>query len=486
MEVRSRFAPSPTGYMHIGNLRTALYEYLVAKSAGGKFILRIEDTDQERYVEGAVDIIYKTMEMVGLKHDEGPDVGGPYGPYVQSERRAIYKEYADKLVDLGGAHYCFCSEEELEKQRKACEEAGIPFKFRDPCKKLSVEEARARIAAGEKYTVRQTIDPHGTVSFDDCVYGHVTVEAKTLDEGILLKSDGLPTYNFANVVDDHLMKITHVLRGNEYLSSTPKYNLMYQAFGWEIPIYVHLPPIMKDEHNKLSKRNGDASFQDLVAKGYLPEAIVNYIILLGWSAKNDEEIFSMAELEKIFNIEGINKSPAIFDGEKLKWMNGVYVRALPPEKFHELALPYYKEAVKRDVDLEVLSKCVQPRVNVLNEIPEAVDFIDELPEYDIDMYVHKKMKTTPEIALKALEEAKTVVESMTDADFASMDAVHAVLLAVPEKLGMKNGQFLWPVRTALTGKQCTPVGAVEAVYLFGKDESLKRIEKGIEKLKSAV
>ena len=391
MEVRSRFAPSPTGYMHIGNLRTALYEYLVAKSAGGKFILRIEDTDQERFVPGAVDIIYKTMEMVGLKHDEGPDVGGPYGPYVQSECRAIYKEYADKLVDLGGAHYCFCSEEELEKQRKACEEAGIPFKFRDPCKKLSVEEARQRIAAGEKYTVRQTIDPHGTVSFDDCVYGHVTVETKTLDEGILLKSDGLPTYNFANVVDDHLMKISHVLRGNEYLSSTPKYNLMYQAFGWEIPTYVHLPPIMKDEHNKLSKRNGDASFQDLVAKGYLPEAIVNYIILLGWSAKNDEEIFSMAELEKIFNIEGINKSPAIFDGEKLKWMNGVYVRALPPEKFHELALPYYKDAVKRNVDLEVLSKCVQPRVNVLNEIPEAVDFIDELPEYDIEMYVHKKM-----------------------------------------------------------------------------------------------
>ena len=475
MEVRSRFAPSPTGYMHIGNLRTALYEYLVAKSMGGKFILRIEDTDQERYVDGAVDIIYKTMEMVGLKHDEGPDVGGDYGPYVQSQRKAIYKEYADKLVDLGGAHYCFCSEEELERQRKECEEAGIPFKFRDPCK---------RIAAGEKYTVRQTIDPKGTVSFDDRVYGHVTVETKTLDEGILLKSDGLPTYNFANVVDDHLMKITHVLRGNEYLSSTPKYNLMYQAFGWDIPEYVHLPPIMKDEHNKLSKRNGDASFQDLVAKGYLPEAIVNYIVLLGWSAKNDEEIFSMAELEKIFNIDGINKSQAIFDGEKLKWMNGVYVRALPPEKFHELALPYYKDAVKRDVDLVVLSKCVQPRVNVLNEIPEAVDFIDALPEYDIEMYVHKKMKTTPEIALKALEEAEKVVEGMTD--WSSVEAVHEALLAMPEKLGLKNGQFLWPIRTALTGKQCTPTGAVEAAYLLGKDESLARIRKGIEKLKAAV
>ncbi len=481
-EVRSRFAPSPTGYMHIGNLRTALYEYLVAKSAGGKFILRIEDTDQERFVEGAVDVIYKTMEQVGLKHDEGPDVGGPYGPYVQSERKPIYKEYADKLVDLGGAHYCFCSEEELERQRKECEDAGIPFKFRDPCKRISVEEARKRIAAGEKYTVRQTIDPKGNADFDDLVYGHVTVESKTLDEGILLKSDGLPTYNFANVVDDHLMKITHVLRGNEYLSSTPKYNLMYRAFGWEIPQYVHLPPIMKDEHTKLSKRNGDASFQDLIAKGYLTEAVVNYIILLGWSGKNDREIYSMAELEECFNIEGLNKSPAIFDPEKLKWMNGVYIRALPVEKFHEYALPYYKD-ITRKIDLETLSKCVQPRVNVLNEIPEAVDFINELLEYDIDMYVHKKMKTTPEIALKALEEAKTVIAGMTD--FSSIEAVHDVLLAVPEKLGMKNGQFLWPVRTALTGKQCTPVGAVEAVYLFGKDESLHRIEKGIEKLKNA-
>ena len=477
MEVRSRFAPSPTGYMHIGNLRTALYEYLVAKSAGGKFILRIEDTDQERYVEGAVDIIYKTMQMVGLQHDEGPDVGGDYGPYVQSERKPIYKEYADKLVDLGGAHYCFCSEEELEAQRKACEEAGIPFKFRDPCKKLSVEEARKRIAAGEKYTVRQTIDPKGTVSFDDCVYGHVTVEAKTLDEGILLKSDGLPTYNFANVVDDHLMKITHVLRGNEYLSSTPKYNLMYQAFGWDIPTYVHLPPIMKDEHNKLSKRNGDASFQDLVAKGYLPEAIVNYIILLGWSAKNDEEIFSMTELEKIFNIEGINKSPAIFDIEKLKWMNGVYMRNLPAEKFHELALPYYKDAIKRDIDLVVLSKCVQPRVNILSEIPEAVDFIDTLPAYDIEMYVNKKMKTTPEIALKALEEAKQVIAGMTD--WSSVEAVHDPLLAMPEKLGMKNGQVLWCVRVAISGRESTPGGVMELAEILGKEETLRRMDFSI-------
>lgn len=482
-EVRSRFAPSPTGYMHIGNLRTALYEYLVAKSAGGKFILRIEDTDRERYIDGAVDIIYQTMKTVGLQHDEGPDVGGKFGPYVQSERRAIYKEYADKLVELGGAHYCFCSEEDLENQRKACEDAGIPFKFHDPCKRIGLNEAKKRIATGEKYTVRQTIDPKGTTTFDDCIYGRVVVENKTLDEGILLKSDGLPTYNFANVVDDHLMHITHVLRGNEYLSSTPKYNLMYQAFGWEIPTYVHLPPIMKDEHNKLSKRNGDASFQDLVAKGYLPEAIVNYIVLLGWSAKNDEEIFSMEQLEKIFNIEGINKSPAIFDIEKLKWMNGVYIRALPPEKFHALALPYYEKALKRTVDLETLSKCVQPRVNVLNEIPEAIDFIDELPEYDIEMYVHKKMKTTLEIALKSLEEAQKTLENMTD--FSSMEAVHEALLAVPAKLEMKNGQFLWPLRTALTGKQCTPLGAVEAVYLFGRDESLKRVAKGIEKLKNA-
>ena len=470
--------------MHIGNLRTALYEYLIAKSAGGKFILRIEDTDQERYVAGAVDIIYETMKTVGMRHDEGPDVGGDYGPYVQSERRAIYKKYADELVDLGGAHYCFCSEEEIEAQRKACEDAGIPFKFHDPCKRISVEAARARIAAGEKYTVRQTINPAGTTDFDDRVYGHVVVDNKTLDEGILLKSDGLPTYNFANVVDDHLMKITHVLRGNEYLSSTPKYNLMYRAFGWDIPEYVHLPPIMKDEHNKLSKRNGDASFQDLIAKGYLPEAVVNYIVLLGWSAKNDEEIFSLEQLEKIFSIDGINKSPAIFDPEKLKWMNGVYIRALPPEKFRDLAMPYLKQAVKRPLDFDALAQCIQPRVNVLGEIPESVDFIDVLPEYDVAMYVHKKMKTTPQIASDALKLAETALTEMTD--FSSMQAVHDALLAVPEKTGMKNGQFLWPLRTALTGKQCTPFGAVEAVYFFGKDESLARVRKGIEKLASAV
>lgn len=480
MEVRSRFAPSPTGYMHIGNLRTALYEYLVAKSAGGKFILRIEDTDQERYVEGAVDIIYKTMKMVGLKHDEGPDIGGNFGPYVQSERKAIYKKYADILVELGGAHYCFCSEEELENQRKKCEETGVPFKFDDPCKNISIEEAKKRISNGEKYTVRQTINPDGEVSFDDVVYGHVSVETKTLDEGILLKSDGLPTYNFANVVDDHLMNITHVLRGNEYLSSTPKYNLMYQAFGWDIPTYVHLPPIMKDEHNKLSKRNGDASFQDLVQKGYLPEAIVNYIVLLGWSAKNDQEIFSMEELEKVFNVEGINKSPAIFDIEKLKWMNGVYIRELPCEKFYKLSEPWMKQVIHKDIDFETLAKCIQPRVNVLNEIPEAIDFIEMLPEYDTEMYIHKKMKTTVEISKTALLEAENLIKNMTD--WSSIEAIHDAFMVMPEKLGLKNGQFLWPIRTALTGKQCTPTGAIEIAYLLGKEECLSRIQIGINKL----
>lgn len=482
MSVRSRFAPSPTGYMHIGNLRTALYEYLVAKSAKGQFILRIEDTDQERYIEGATEIIYQTLKTVGVFHDEGPDVGGKFGPYVQSERKEIYKKYADELVDLGGAHYCFCSEEEIEKQRNLCQEQGIGFKFNDPCKQFSIKEARERIANNEPYTIRQTIEKTGSVCFDDLVYGHVSVEKKTLDEGILLKSDGLPTYNFANVIDDHLMEITHVLRGNEYLSSTPKYNLMYEAFGWEIPQYVHLPPIMKDEHQKLSKRNGDASFQDLIAKGYLAEAIVNYIVLLGWSAKNDEEIFSLQELEQIFNIEGINKSPAIFDIEKLTWMNGVYIRAMEAEKFHEIALPFY-DLIQREIDLKTLSKCIQPRLNVLQEIPESIDFIDDLPEYALEMYIHKKMKTTLEIALKALEEARTTLEEMTD--FSSIEAVHDALLAKPLALGLKNGQFLWPIRTALTGKQSTPTGAVEAVYLFGKEESLNRIKKGIEKIKNA-
>lgn len=480
MTIRSRFAPSPTGYMHIGNLRTALYEYLIAKNAGGSFILRIEDTDQERFVEGAVDVVYETLKDVGLIHDEGPDKGGAFGPYIQSERLPLYKEYADKLVDLKGAHYCFCSAEELEEKKQAAEKQGKAFKFDDPCKHLSIEEARERIKNGEKYTVRQTIDPFKKTTFIDEVYGRITVENKTLDEGILLKSDGYPTYNFANVIDDHLMNITHVIRGNEYLSSTPKYNLMYEAFGWNIPTYIHLPPIMKDAHNKLSKRNGDASFQDLKAKGYLTEAIVNYIALLGWNPKTEQEIFSMEELIKNFNIQGINKAPAIFDIEKLKWINGVYIRNMSLEEFHKKALPYYEKAIKRKLDLETLSKVLQPRVNVLSEIIDLVDFFDEMPDYDLEMYCHKKMKTDLDITRKVLPVALELLQDKKA--FESLEAMHEALMTLPEKMGLKNGQVLWPIRTALTGKQFTAGGATEAAYLLGQEETVARLKKAIEKV----
>lgn len=480
MTIRSRFAPSPTGYMHIGNLRTALYEYLIAKNAGGSFILRIEDTDQERFVEGAVDVVYETLKDVGLIHDEGPDKGGAFGPYIQSERLPLYKEYADKLVDLKGAHYCFCSAEELEEKKQAAEKQGKAFKFDDPCKHLSLEEARERIKNGEKYTVRQTIDPFKKTTFIDEVYGRITVENKTLDEGILLKSDGYPTYNFANVIDDHLMNITHVIRGNEYLSSTPKYNLMYEAFGWNIPTYIHLPPIMKDAHNKLSKRNGDASFQDLKAKGYLTETIVNYIALLGWNPKTEQEIFSMEELIKNFNIQGINKAPAIFDIEKLKWINGVYIRNMSLEDFHKKALPYYEKAIKRALDLVTLSKVLQPRVNVLSEIIDLVDFFDEMPDYDLEMYCHKKMKTDLDITRKVLPVALELLQDKKA--FESLEAMHEALMTLPEKMGLKNGQVLWPIRTALTGKQFTAGGATEAAYLLGQEETVARLKKAIEKV----
>lgn len=480
MSIRSRFAPSPTGYMHIGNLRTALYEYLIAKNAGGSFILRIEDTDQERFVEGAVDVVYETLKDVGLIHDEGPDKGGDFGPYIQSDRLPLYKEYADKLVELNGAHYCFCSAEELEAKKQAAEAQGKAFKFDDPCKHLTLEEAKERIKNGEKYTVRQTIDPFKKTTFIDEVYGRITVENKTLDEGILLKSDGYPTYNFANVIDDHLMNITHVIRGNEYLSSTPKYNLMYEAFGWNIPTYIHLPPIMKDAHNKLSKRNGDASFQDLKAKGYLTEAIVNYIALLGWNPKTEQEIFSMDDLIKNFNIQGINKAPAIFDIEKLKWINGVYIRNMSLEDFHEKALPYYEKAIKRNLDLKTLSAVLQPRVNVLSEIIDLVDFFDEMPEYDLEMYCHKKMKTDLDVTAKVLPVALELLQDKKA--FESMQAMHDALMTLPEKMGLKNGQVLWPIRTALTGKQFTAGGATEAAYLLGQEEVIARLTKAIEKV----
>ena len=478
-KTRTRFAPSPTGYMHIGNLRTALFEYLIAKHEDGDFLLRIEDTDQGRKVEGAVDVIYDTMKECGLNWDEGPDIGGNFGPYVQSERLPMYKGYAEELVKLGGAHYCFCSECEIEAQRKEAESLGISFRFDDPCKHLTEDEVEAKLAAGESYVIRQTIKNVGETSFDDEVYGHIEFDGDLLDEQILLKSDGFPTYNFANIIDDHTMEISHVVRGNEYLSSTPKYNLIYDAYGWDRPTYVHVPPVMKDEHHKLSKRNGDASFQDLVAKGYLPDAIINYIALLGWSPETEQEIYTMEELIKVFNVERISKSPAIFDIDKLTWMNGMYLRNMDEETYFETVRPYLEKAIHGPYDLKEIAKIIQPRIDTLNQIEESVDFFDTLVDYDLEMYKHKKMKTTQEIALQSLLEVKPVLENL---DTWTMDSLHEELLALPKKLEMKNGQVLWPVRTAITGKQFTPGGAIEIAFILGKEETLRRIQIGIDRL----
>lgn len=470
--------------MHIGNLRTALFEYLIAKHDGGDFLLRIEDTDQGRKVDGAVDIIYDTLKNVGLNWDEGPDIGGDYGPYVQSERLGMYKGYAEQLIKEGHAHYCFCSEEEIEEQRKLAESLGVSFKFKDPCKHLSQEEIQARLDAGEPYVIRQTIDHVGETSFDDMVYGHIEFDGDLLDEQILIKSDGFPTYNFANIIDDHTMNVTHVVRGNEYLSSTPKYNLLYDAFGWDRPVYVHVPPVMKDEKHKLSKRNGDASYQDLVAKGYLPEAVINYIALLGWAPETEQEIYSLQELIDVFDVSRISRSPAIFDIDKLTWMNGVYLRNMDEDTYYETVRPYLEKAVKGPYDLKAISRIIQPRIDVLNQIEESVDFFDELPDYDLEMYRHKKMKTTPEIALTSLQAARDALAALDD--WSSEEKVHDVLLALPKELGMKNGQVLWPVRTAVTGKQFTPGGAIEIAWILGKDEALRRIDLGIERLKKSL
>jgi glutamyl-tRNA synthetase len=479
-ETRTRFAPSPTGYMHIGNLRTALYTYLIAKHDNGKFILRIEDTDQKRYVEDAVDVIYKTLNIVGLKHDEGPDIGGDYGPYVQSERRDIYKKYAKKLVELGGAYYCFCSRERLDSLRKQAEENKTTFKYDGHCKSLSTEEVEERLAAGEPYTIRQLIPETGKTTFEDAVYGSITVENSELDEGVLLKTDGLPTYNFANVVDDNLMGITHVIRGSEYLSSAPKYNLLYNAFGWEIPTYIHLPLIMKEGGRKLSKREGDASFEDFYEKGYLAEAITNYIALLGWSPGTEQEFFTLNELIEQFDIKGLSKSPAVFDVNKLRWMNGEYIRKMSVEDFHKLALPYYKKYISSpDADLNLLSKLLHTRVDVLEDIEDHVDFIDTLPQYDIDLFIHKRMKTTHDNALASLEKA---YEVLTDLEDWREDTIHELLFDTIKEMGIKNGQMLWPIRTALSGKPSSPGGGTDLLALLGKNESLKRIKIGMEKL----
>lgn len=481
MEVRTRFAPSPTGYMHIGNLRTALYEYLIAKSQGGKFILRIEDTDQERQVEGAVDVIYNTMRMTGLHHDEGPDIGGEYGPYVQSERMGMYMDYAKELVEKGEAYYCFCTKERLESLKESNAEGAAFAKYDRHCLGLSKEEVQAKLDAGVPFVIRQKMPDSGTTTFSDVVYGDITVENTELDDQILMKADGFPTYNFANVVDDHLMHITHVVRGSEYLSSTPKYNLLYKAFGWEPPVYVHLPAVMRDAHHKLSKRHGDKSFEDLVREGYVVEAIVNYIALLGWSPSGTQEIFSLKELEENFDMAGLSKSPAIFDIKKLTWMNSEYLKAMDFDKFYALAEPKLKEALgDTDLDLKKIAALLQKRLEILNDIPGLVEFFKTLPEYGTELYTHKKMKTNDEIALSSLEAALPVLENLEDWNTTS---IHDALMALVGELGIKNGQLLWPVRTALSGEPTSPGGAMELADILGKEESLRRIRKGIELLK---
>ena len=473
--VRTRFAPSPTGYMHVGNLRTALYTWLIARHSGGTFILRIEDTDQGRLVEGATEVIYATLRKCGLTWDEGPDIGGPVGPYVQTERRGLYANFARLLVEKGHAYYCFCEKTESE------EDSGEFDRGEDPCRSLSLEEAQARVDAGEPYVIRQKIPESGVAGFDDVVYGHIEVDVRELDDQILIKTDGMPTYNFANVVDDHLMGITHVIRGSEYLSSTPKYNLLYDAFGWEKPVYIHCPPVMKDAQNKLSKRNGDASYQDLVAKGYLTEAVLNYICLLGWSPKGEyaeQEIFSLSELVEAFDIAGISKSPAIFDIDKLTYFNATYLRAMAPEDFAKAAEPYIREAVKNPaIDVSAVAALLQARCEKLTEIPEKVDFFDQLPDYGVECFTNKKSKTNPEVSQAMLEAAIPALEGIGDW---TADAVHDTLIALAEHLGVKNATLMWPVRIAAAGKLVTPGGAVEICHILGKDETLRRLRLGLD------
>lgn len=476
-KVRTRFAPSPTGRMHVGNLRTALYAYLIAKHEGGDFILRIEDTDQERYVEGAVEIIYRTLEKTGLIHDEGPDKDGGVGPYVQSERqeKGIYLEYAKQLIEKGEAYYCFCDKERLEslKQTVAGKEIIIYDKH---CLHLSKEEIEEKLAAGVPYVIRQNNPQTGTTTFEDEIYGTIEVDNAELDDMILIKSDGYPTYNFANVVDDHLMGITHVVRGNEYLSSSPKYNRLYEAFGWEVPVYVHCPLITNEEHQKLSKRSGHSSYEDLIDQGFLSEAVINFVALLGWSPADNREIFTLDELVKAFDYHHINKSPAVFDMTKLKWMNGEYMKAMDFDKFYEMAEPYIRRVVTKDYDLKKIAKLVQSRIEIFPDIADHIDFFEELPEYDIAMYTHKKMKTNAETSLLVLQEILPLLEAQEDY---SNDALYAMLSDFVKEKGYKNGYVLWPIRTAVSGKQMTPGGATEIMEILGKEESLARIRKGI-------
>ncbi len=477
--VRTRFAPSPTGYMHLGNLRSALYTYLYAKKHNGTFILRIEDTDQSRYVEGAVDVIYNTLRDIGMQWDEGPDVGGAYGPYVQSERKSMYLPYAEQLVKAGKAYYCFCTNEELDARREKASAQGEVWKYDKHCLHLSPEEVQKRIAAGEPYVIRQNVPLTGEASFDDVLYGHISVDCAELDDMVLIKADGMPTYNFANVIDDHTMAISHVMRGNEYLSSTPKYNLLYDAFGWEKPVYIHMTPIMRDASHKLSKRDGDAYFEDYLKKGYLKEAIVNYVSLLGWNPGDEREFFTLDELKQAFDVTGMSKSPAIFDVNKLTWMNAEYVRRLSPEEFTRHALPYYAQAGVAQMDKDILCRILQPRTEIFSQIPDVVDFLAALPEYDAELFTNKKSKTDSAVAAEVLDfviPALTALPEWTEA------ALHETLLGMAESRGMKNGTLLWPVRISLAGKLVTPGGAIEIAALLGREESLRRLNFGRSKL----
>ena len=478
-KVRTRFAPSPTGYMHIGNLRTALYTWLIARRAGGTFILRIEDTDQSRQVEGATELIYRTLAECGLDHDEGPDVGGPVAPYIQTQRRDTYGKYARLLVERGHAYYCFCEKAESE------EESGQFDRAADPCRDLDPAAAQARVDAGEPYVIRQKIPAEGTTTFHDAIFGDITVENNTLDDQVLIKRDGLPTYNFANVVDDHLMGITHVVRGSEYLSSAPKYDLLYQGFGWEVPTYVHCSPVMRDAHNKMSKRHGDPSYEDLKAQGYLTEAILNYVALLGWSPRGDkaeQEVFSLQELTEIFDLAGISKSPAIFDIDKLTHFNALYLRAMTPEAFAATAEPYIRQAVKDPaLDATAIAALLQARCERLTDIPEKVAFFAALPEYGTDLFTNKKSKTNEEVSRTMLEAAIPLLETLPAW---TADAIHDGLIALAESLGVKNATLMWPVRIAAAGQAVTPGGAVEICAILGREECLRRLALGLEKLKA--
>ena len=479
MTVRTRFAPSPTGFMHLGGLRTALYTYLFTKKQGGTFILRIEDTDLERFVPGATEIIYDTLRDCGVLWDEGPDVGGDFGPYIQSQRKELYLPYAKQLVEQGDAYYCFCTKEEIEERRAQAQARGETFKYDKHCLHLSKEEVQRRLDAGQPYVIRQNVPLTGSSDFDDLVFGHIQAPNETLDDMVLIKQDGMPTYNFANVVDDHLMGITHVIRGMEYLSSTPKYNLLYKAFGWEIPQYIHLTTVMKDQHQKLSKRNGDAYYSDFIEKGYLKEALVNYIVLLGWNPGDDREFFTLEELKQAFDVSGLSKSPAIFDVNKLRWFNAEYIRRMSPEAFNRAAQPWYEKAGVAAMNQDILQRILQPRVELFSELPAMVDFLTAMPEFDNSLYAHKKMKTTPESAKETLLGLQPLLEAQ---DPWTEEGVHDLLIGYAQKTGLKNGQVMWPLRVAITGKPVTPGGAVEAAVLLGKQETLARLARSLERL----